>query len=198
MSLPSNLRQTIINLSNAAQLQAFGPGDHEHLIYRIDGEMRERRRHVSALPYHAQTRWRALTKQALGRALKGEINEFEVSARARSLIIAYDLAVDEAHRFQSGWLRRLGVTLTPSTAERMPLLTRADVSEILINFLPRAYRDASTHLVPDDYELWAQWLKSPEYAQVHALAPSAAATRLKTRSREWRQRLVRTLGARTQ
>jgi hypothetical protein len=177
---------SFISLRAQAQVQAFGFGDHGPLKSRIDGEMRERYRHPQALPYHVHTRHRARLQRNLNEMLQSDcpsdVAALDACARGCSLAGAFGFACDEALQFQSGWLRRLGVALTPTQATRTPLLTHADIMGLLSGLYPRAYHNRDV-LALGDYSMWQTWLSSSEYAQARATLPAAAAARLRTRAR---------------
>jgi hypothetical protein len=178
-------------IANPADLGAFSlltASEYQLAVTRVSGETHERSRHLPALPYHLDNRRRAylvrVLRDVFSSTLPANPDELDALSRAHALVGAISSAASEGANpsLQAGWLRHLGITVTPALAKRLPLLTAADVGDLLRGLYPPAYHAGDWRAL-GDREAWGAWLASADYAQACAQLPAAVRARLATRRR---------------
>jgi hypothetical protein len=155
----------------------------------INGEAQERFAHLTALPKHVAARQHKhlirVTNDRLLSDLSITAAEREGLTRAECLVLSLDTAVSGMREasFQTGWLRRLGVGITPGMERRMPMLKKEDVAELLRALYPPSYHHERDWRVLGDGAAWQEWLGSVEYQEALGCLPARAQSRLRTRRR---------------
>ena len=107
----------------------------------------------------------------------GQLREL---SRAHALVAAFDyIATDTV---QAGWLRRLGIVVSPALERQLPLLREDDMGVLLRRLCPPAYHTEGWRIL-GDLTLWSAWLGSDDYGQAVLDLPAAVRARLRTRRR---------------
>jgi hypothetical protein len=162
------------------------PREHALIMRRFSGEVKEHSGHIHALPHHLHNTDRnVLTRvfaDILSSNVPADVATLCALARAHRYVGALSLMADDTHDAQGAWLRRLGLSVTPALAQRLPLLTNNDITELLRRLYPPAYRERGWMALGDE-RAWQQWLSSREYKHACAQLPLAVAARVRTRRR---------------
>jgi len=180
-------KKSTISLPNMERL--FAKVDDPKVIERLNGEVYERQARLTALPKQAAARQEKylvrLTKDRLLVDPSTDGEEREVLTRAECLVSSLDTVAHELRdaTFQIGWLRRLGLKVTPAMETLMPLLSKEDVAELLRALYPPAYHKERDWRELGDSASWQEWLDSPGYQEALAGLVTATQARLKTRRR---------------